>query len=77
MSIVVAVTDSMVANGSRQPTVIRRGEAWDADDPVVVANPGLFSADPRRARMSQQRRDDVVEQATRAPGEKSRTRRAR
>lgn len=74
MGIVVAVTDSMVGNGSRHPVVIRRGEAWDADDPIVRANPSLFSDDPGRARVSVLR--EVVEQATRAPGEKSRARRA-
>ena len=42
--IVVAVTDSMVAGKGRQPIVIRRGEAWDASDPVVLAHPDLALA---------------------------------
>ena len=76
MSIVVALTDSLVGNGSRQPTVIRKGEAWNADDPVVLANPSLFSTDPRRARGTAQRsHEEIVEQKTKAPGEKSRARR--
>jgi hypothetical protein len=73
MSIVVALTDSTVGNGTRRPIVIRRGEAWDADDPIVLANPSLFTADPGKARASVVR--EVVEQSTRAPGERSRTRR--
>jgi hypothetical protein len=74
MGIVVALRDSMVGNGTRRPVVIRRGEAWDADDPIVLANPSIFSADPAAARGTAPR--EVVEQATRAPGEKSRARRA-
>ena len=73
MSIVVALVDSVVSNGTRQPTVLRKGEAWSADDPVVRAHPGLFSADPGKARASER----PVEQATRAPGEKSRARRVK
>lgn len=75
MSIVVALANSVVSNGTRQPIVIRRGEAWAADDPIVTANPSLFSADPAQARISRGR-GEVVEQATRAPGEKSRARRS-
>jgi hypothetical protein len=76
MSIVAALQDSMVGNGERQPIVIKRGEAWDADDPIVVANPSLFTADPGRARSTTGRKPSpTVEQTTRAPGEKSRTRR--
>jgi hypothetical protein len=76
VSIVVALQNAMVGNGTRQPVVIRRGEAWDADDPIVTANPSLFSAEPTSARTTVQRaREQVVEQSTRAPGEKSRARR--
>ncbi len=74
--IVVAVTNSMVSNGTRQPVVIRRGEAWDADDPIVKANPSLFTGDAVKARTSVQRSHaEIVEQKTKAPGEKSRARR--
>jgi hypothetical protein len=73
MSIVIALQNSMVGNGGRQPVVIRKGEAWDAADPIVVANPSLFSADAALARRTTPR--EVVEQSTRAPGEKSRARR--
>lgn len=74
MSIVVALTDSVVANGTRQPTVVRKGEAWDASDPIVKANPSLFSSDAGRARATVARAE-VVEKSTRAPGEKSNARR--
>jgi hypothetical protein len=76
--IVMAIADSMVGNGSRQPVVIRKGEAWDADDPIVKANPSLFTADAGKARSTAQRevrRDRPVESSTHAPGEKSRARR--
>lgn len=76
MGIVVALTNSVVANGTRQPTVVRKGEAWDADDPIVQTNPSLFSDDPAKARVTEVR-DVVVEQSTRAPGEKSQARRRR
>ena len=73
MSIVVALNDGMVGNGTRQPIVIRKGEAWDANDPIVKANPSLFTADAARARTTVQR--EVVEQKTKAPGERSQVRR--
>jgi hypothetical protein len=56
------------------------GEAWHADDPVVKANPGLFTDDDRFARSSEARKvesakeEAIVEQATKAPGEKRTTR---
>ena len=74
MSIVVALTNATVAGVSR-PVVIRKGEAWDADDPIVTANPSLFTADPGKARTTVQRAPEVVEQSTRAPGERSQVRR--
>ena len=76
MTIAVALKDGMVGNGTRQPIVIRKGEAWDADDPIVKANPSLFSVDPGTARTTVQRTpEDIVEQKTKAPGERSRVRR--
>jgi len=73
MSIVVALNDGMVGNGTRQPIIIRKGEAWDANDPIVKANPSLFTADAGKARTTVRR--EVVEQKTKAPGERSRVRR--
>ena len=75
MSIVVALTDSVVGNGTRHPVIIKRGEAWDADDPIVKANPGLFSTDVAKARSTVMKPSRPVESSTRAPGEKSRARR--
>jgi hypothetical protein len=50
------------------------GEHWPADDPVVQAQPSLFSVDPRhglRASVSPEGMDDPpVEQVTAGPGEK-------
>jgi hypothetical protein len=73
MSIVVALNNATVGNGTRQPVVIRKGEAWAADDPIVKANPSLFTADAGKARTTVQR--EVVEQKTKAPGERSQVRR--
>lgn len=48
---------------------VQEGEAWAADDPLVVAHPELFADTPARVYRSNGRRE-VVEQATAAPGEK-------
>lgn len=45
---------------------LRIGDAWPASDPVVQANPGLFSEQPTAVKRSV----PAVEQATAAPGEK-------
>jgi hypothetical protein len=61
------------------PTVaINRGEAWDADDPVVLSHPDWFTSDPSQfARTSSASYGEpAVEQATAAPGEKRTVRRA-
>ncbi len=61
--------------------LVRHGTHWFADDPVVQANPGMFSASPCYGlswsgpppeEMSQ---PPEVEQATAAPGERRSTRR--
>jgi hypothetical protein len=70
----MAITSATIPTGGRRPVGIRKGEAWDADDPIVVAHPELFTTDARTARRSTPR-GEVVEQSTRAPGEKSRARR--
>jgi hypothetical protein len=63
------------------PTVhLNRGEAWDADDPVVRSHPDWFTSDASEfARRSDAPYGEpaAVEQATAAPGEKRATRRAR
>jgi hypothetical protein len=52
---------------------VRRGEAWHADHPLVVANPDLFGDDPPD--VLPRRWEPEVEQATAAPGEKRTSRR--
>jgi len=60
--------------------VVRKGSHWPADDPVVKANPEVFSSDPRYgleySRAPAGFDDPPVEQVTRAPGEKRNVRRA-
>ncbi len=61
------------------PTVaINRGEAWDADDPVVRSHPDWFTDQPPDVRRSsdqstEESAEAPVEQATAAPGEKRTT----
>ena len=76
--IVVALSSATVATpGSRYPTTVRKGEAWASDAEIVKAHPSLFTADPSHAKgAAPVARAEVVEQSTRAPGEKSRARRA-
>ena len=62
------------------PVLVHKGSHWPADDPVVRANAGWFTTDPRYglswsgeppASMS----EPPVETATAAPGEKRNVRR--
>lgn len=50
---------------------VREGEAFDADHPVVKANPELFGAKPRHVRTV----SGLVETATAEPGSKRSVRR--
>jgi hypothetical protein len=59
---------------------VRAGEVWPADDPVVTANPSMFSSTPpvvRRYRggIVERVRPEVIESATARPGERRNTRR--
>jgi hypothetical protein len=62
-----------MSNGAQ--VLVREGEHWPADDPIVVGNPHLFTDDPRvglsytvkPAPSPDPRR---VEQATARPGER-------
>lgn len=51
-------------------------QKWDSEDPFVKARPEFFAAEPAVTAHSAGF-EPVVEQATRAPGEKRSTRRAR
>lgn len=71
MKIVFATVDCIVAHAG-QRVRLAPGEAWDAEDSLVRAHPEMFSETPAFAR----RTDGsgvvaaVVEQATKAPGER-------
>jgi hypothetical protein len=70
VDIVYATATTMVG-----PYRVEFGSYWSANDPVVKANPGLFSADPRKANLSSTAPvaddDEVpVEMVTGAPGER-------
>jgi hypothetical protein len=71
VDIVYATATTMVG-----PYRVEFGSYWPADDPVVKAHPGLFSADPRKANLSStvSVADDEgsppVEMVTGAPGER-------
>jgi hypothetical protein len=73
MEIVYAVTTASVQMPSGQQVPVRAGGHWPADDPLVLAHPGLFSADPRYGLTYSSRPPSMdeppVEQATAGPGE--------
>lgn len=53
--------------------VIKAGDPWDGDDPLVRAHPDLFGPQPpeESVRRTADRSDrPAVEQASRAPGER-------
>jgi hypothetical protein len=58
---------------------VARGSHWSANDPVVLAQPDLFSTDPRFglafSTPPPELSEAPVEQATAAPGERRNTRR--
>lgn len=67
--IVVATNTTIVRGRGDSRTIVRQGEAWDANDPFVIAHPDLFSADSGRARRGAE--DGVVEEKTARPGRKA------
>ena len=58
---------------------VQGGQHWPADDPVVTANPAMFSPDARYgvtfSAAPAELSEPPVEQATAGPGEKRATRR--
>lgn len=80
MNVVYAVTNSVVPLEGGGRVMVRVGSHWPADDPVVVAQPSLFSPDPsyglNRSGPAPEPPARPVEQATAAPGEKRTVRRA-
>jgi hypothetical protein len=77
MDIVYATTTAYIPLTDGGRILVRAGSHWPADDPVVVAQPSIFSADPRyglsfTAEPIDEKRapEPPIEQATAAPGEK-------
>jgi len=74
MDVVYATGTTSVHTPDGARVTTRIGEHWPADDPVVVANPGLFSTDPRYGLAYSSRPASLdeppVEQVTAGPGEK-------
>lgn len=80
MQVVYATSNAMVPRpDGGAPKAVRKGTHWPADDPIVLAQPSLFSSDARYGLEYTRVPDGFdapVEQATAAPGEKRNTRRA-
>lgn len=76
---VFATADFPVTSPSGQRLVVRKGTHWPVEDPIVKANPGNFSADPRWGLAYSEEPagwdDPPVETATAAPGERRNIRR--
>jgi len=79
MDVVFAVDTAQVPTEHSGLVLVRKGEHWPADDPVVRMMPSLFSADPRYGLHYSAEPagygDPPVEQATAAPGERRNVRR--
>jgi hypothetical protein len=75
MDVVYATSTQQVSTPDGGRHAVQGGQHWPASDPVVLANPGLFSPDPRYGMSFStpppELRDDApVEQATAGPGER-------
>lgn len=79
MDVVYAVTTARVTTGDGARVVIHKGQHWPAADPIVRAQPSLFSPDPRWGlaySIEPDGYDAPVESASAAPGERRNARRA-
>lgn len=69
-----------VAVESGAPLALRVGQHWPSSDPIVLAHSEMFTDDPRYGLTFSVEppgyRDEVVETATAAPGERRATARA-
>lgn len=67
LEIVYAKQTAMVGQ-----TRVQHGSYWPASDPIVKANPSLFTEDPREAMLSASEplEDSPVETVTSRPGER-------
>lgn len=79
MHVVYASATSMVTMPDGSQVRVMKGTHWPADDPVVITQPSLFSADARYGlnftAVPEDYDEERVEQVTAAPGEKRNTRR--
>lgn len=77
MKAVFARETAVVSSPEGGQQLIRFGEHWPDDDPVVKANPSLFSDDPRYGMTSSRPLPEgPIEQVTAGPGEKRNVRRS-
>jgi hypothetical protein len=83
VNVVFATETVSLSSPEGGTALVRKGTHWPADDPLVLANPGWFTADPRYGlswsgppppEMALPP-GEPVEQATAAPGEKRTIRR--
>lgn len=76
MDVVYATATTHVTTRDGARIVVHKGQHWPAEDPVVKAQPSLFSADPRWGMAYSVEPAGYneplgqVEQATAAPGER-------
>lgn len=77
MDVVYATSTTRVNMPDGGRPLVHKGSHWPADDPVVLRQPSLFSADPRWGLVYTVEPDGYdapvgapVEQATAAPGER-------
>jgi hypothetical protein len=73
MDVVYATANTHVTTREGGRLVVRKGSHWPAEDPIVQAQPSLFSADPRWGLTYSAQPagwDAPIEQATAAPGER-------
>jgi hypothetical protein len=80
MNVVYATTTASVATPEGTSVTVRAGTHWPANDPVVLAQPSLFSTDARYgisfSTLPRELAEEApVEQATANPGELRTTRR--
>lgn len=69
VNVVYATATCATATADGIGIVLREGDVWAADDPAVLAHPGLFSDTPPAPNFPR-RTVRAVEQATAAPGER-------
>lgn len=65
---VVYVRESLCVAWSAGTTMLKKGDAWDADAALVRERPGLFTEEPGKVH-GRRSGPPMVERATRAPGE--------